>query len=92
MTVTCPFTRALGVSARGENDFQEISRKSGGHSGNLRSLKRKPIGQDQKLRRSLVPTTGRVSALLRAAAYVADDAMLDVARRQNPDDGLPPSA
>lgn len=47
--------------------------------------------KDGALLRSLVPSTGRTNDLVRDAAYLAEDSMLPVARRQNPDDGLPPS-
>jgi dipeptidase E len=44
-----------------------------------------------ELQRDLVPASGRVEDLLHPARYVAPDALLPVARRQNPDDGLPPT-
>lgn len=45
-----------------------------------------------QLSRTLVPPSGAVSDLLRPAKFMVEDSMLSVARGQNPDDGIPPSA
>lgn len=47
------------------------------------------VGADGALVRSLVPSAGKVASLLTPATYVVQSNLLDVARGQNPDDGVP---
>jgi len=43
------------------------------------------------LLRTIVPNSGKVRDLMKPARFIVDSNMLKVARRQNPDDGIPPS-
>merc|ERR1712012_1532778 len=45
------------------------------------------ISSSGELKRTLVPTTGKVSDILKKANYITPSNMLEVTRKMNPDDG-----
>jgi hypothetical protein len=48
------------------------------------------VTESGEVLKTLVPRNGTVGEILKKAKYIVQDPMVQVARAQNPDDGIPP--